>query len=49
MGQKYGVEHIVKILKKVQTDFCRYYLGVNSSVNNRMVLGECGRVPLSYL
>ena len=37
-----------KDIEKVPTDFCRYYLGVNSSVNNVMVLWECGRVPLSY-
>ena len=38
-----------KDIEKVQTDFCRYYLGVNSSVNMCMVLGECERVPLSYI
>ena len=44
MGQKYS-----KDIEKVQTDLCRYNLGVNSSVNKCMVLGECGRVPLSYI
>ena len=28
-------------IEKVQIDFCRYFLGVNQSVNNCMVLGEC--------
>ena len=35
--------------EKNQTELCRYYLGVNSSVNKCMVLGECGRVSLSYI
>ena len=33
-------------IKKVQIDFCRYFLGINHSVNNCIVLGECGRCPL---
>jgi len=33
-------------IEQIQLQFCKYYLGVNSSVNNSMVLGECGRLPL---
>lgn len=33
-------------IEKVQVDFCKYFLGVNSSVNNSVALGECGRLPL---
>ena len=32
-------------IEKVQSDFCNYFLGVNSSVNNYVALGECGRLP----
>ena len=33
-------------IEKVQIDFRRYFLGINHSVNNCMVLGECGQYPL---
>ena len=33
-------------IERVQIDFCRYFLGVNTSVNNSVILGECGRLPL---
>ena len=33
-------------IEKVHVDFCKYFLGVNSSVNNSVALGECWRIPL---
>ena len=33
-------------IEQVQIQFCKEYLGVNSSVNNVVALGECGRLPL---
>ena len=35
-----------KEIEKVQLEFCKYFLGVKSSVNNCVVLGECGRLTL---
>ena len=34
------------VIESVHNEFCRYFLGVNSSVNNVVALGECGRLPL---
>ena len=41
----YGIE-FSDILEKVQIECCKYFLGVNKSVNDSIVLGECGRLPL---
>ena len=41
----YGIE-FSDILEKVQIEYCKYFLGVNKSVNDSIVLGECGRLPL---
>ena len=34
------------VIEQVQTQFCREYLGLGSSTNNCMVLGESGRHPM---
>ena len=34
------------IIERSQIEFCRYILGLNSTTNTSMVLGECGRLPL---
>ena len=41
----WGITECNKI-EKVQLEFCKYFLGVKSSVNNCVALGECGRLPL---
>ena len=41
----WGNEHS-NVIESVHNEFCRYFLGVNSSVNNAVALGECGRLPL---
>ena len=33
-------------LESIKTENCQKFLGVNDLVNNCMVLGECGRMPL---
>ena len=35
------------IIESVQAGFCKRFLGINSSTNNCMALGECGRLPLN--
>ena len=42
-GHTYSVD-----IEKIQINFCKKYLKFNSSANNDIVLGECGRLPLSY-
>ena len=37
------------IIENVQLKFCREFLGVNHSVNNCIVLYECGRLPLCVI
>ena len=34
------------VIEQVQNQFCKEFIGVNSTVNNSMALGECGRLPL---
>ena len=34
------------VFESVHSEFCRYFLGVNSSVNNAVALGECKRLLL---
>lgn len=41
----YGTE-ACHILERVQIQYCKHFLGVNSYVNNSVALGECGRLPL---
>lgn len=36
-----------KCVEQIQTKFCKNFLGINSSVNDAMALGECGRFPLA--
>ena len=48
-GAEIWVHAYYKDIEKVLTEFCWYYLGVNSSVYNCMVLGACGRVIPSVL
>jgi len=33
-------------IEQVQVKFCNEFLGVNTTTNDCMVLGECGRLPL---
>ena len=40
-----GFEY-AQVIEQVQIQFCKQFLGVNSSVNNSVALGECGRLPL---
>lgn len=44
-SEVWGVEYS-SVIESVHFEFCRYFLGVNSSVNNSVALGECGRLPL---
>ena len=41
----FGTE-ISEQLEKVQISYCKEFLGINKSVNDCMVLGECGKLPL---
>ena len=41
----WGTENC-EIIESVQSEFCKKFVGVNSSVNNAVALGECGRLPL---
>ena len=48
----YGAEiwgtEIADEIEQIQLNFCKDFLGLrNTTVNNCMVLGECGRLPLS--
>ena len=45
-SQIWGYEYC-ELIVSVHINFCKKLLGLNSSVNNCMVLGECGRYPLS--
>ena len=38
-----------EVTEKIQVEFCKYFMGVNSTVNNSMVLGDCGRLPLCVI
>ena len=44
-GEIWGVDYI-EAVERVQIQFCKDFLGVRSSTNDCMVLGECGRLPL---
>ena len=44
----WGFEYASRI-EQVQIQFCKEFIGVNSSVNNSMALGECGRLPLCVI
>ena len=44
-SELWGFAHS-EIIERSHVEFCKYFLGVNSTVNNSMVLGECGRLPL---
>ena len=47
----YGAEiwgfEISDSIEQIRYKFCKDFLGLNSSSNNLMALGECGRYPLS--
>ena len=44
-SEVWGYEYS-SVIESVHYDFCKNFLGVNSSVNNVVALGECGRLPL---
>ena len=44
-SEDWGTEYST-IIESVHFTFCKYFLGVNSSVNNAVAIGECGRLPL---
>ena len=44
-SEVWGTEYS-SIIESVHFEFCRYFLGVNSSVNNAVAAGECGRLPM---
>ena len=44
-SEVWGYEYS-ETIERVQLKFCRYLLGVNSSVSRHAILGECGRLPL---
>ena len=44
-SEVWGYEYS-SLIESVHNDFCKNFLGVNSSVNNVVALGECGRLPL---
>ena len=42
-------EHIYsETLERVQMQYCRDFLGVNSALNKCVALGECGKLPLCF-
>ena len=43
-GNSYASE-----IESIQAQFCKDFLGVNSSVNDVIALGECGRLPLCII
>ena len=47
-SEVWGYEYS-SVIESVHNDFCKNFLGVNSSVNNVVALGECGRLPLCYI
>ena len=44
-SEVWGYEYS-SVIESVHNEFCKNFLGVNSSVNNVVALGECGRLPL---
>ena len=44
-SEVWGTEYS-DVIESVHFNFCKYFLGVNNSVNNAVVIGECGRLPL---
>ena len=44
-SEVWGTEYS-DVIESVQLNFCKYFLGVNNSVNNAVAIGECGRLPL---
>ena len=46
MGLRSGGTEYSDIIESVHFNFCKYFLGVNNSVNNAVAIGECGRLPL---
>ena len=45
-SEVWGYEYS-SVIESVHNDFCKKFLGVNSSVKNVVALGECGRPPQS--
>ena len=41
-GVKYSEE-----IEKVQSKFCKQYIGLKQNTNDAFVVGECGRLPLA--
>ena len=44
-SEVWGTEYS-DVKESVHFIFCKYFLGVNKSVNNAVAIGECGRLPL---
>ena len=44
-SEMWGYEYS-SIIESVHNEFCKYFLGVNSPVNNAVALEECGRLPI---
>ena len=44
----WGYEYC-KEIEKVQTMFCKQYIGVRQNTSDSLVLGECGRYPLAIV
>ena len=44
-SEVWGTEYS-DVIESVHFNFCKYFLGVNNSVNNAVAIGECGRLPL---
>ena len=34
------------VIESVNFSFCKYFLGINNSVNNAVAIGECGCLPI---
>ena len=47
-SEVWGTEYST-IIESVHFTFCKYFLGVNSSVNNAVAIGECGRLPVYFI
>ena len=44
-SEVWGTEYS-DVIEAVHFIFCKYFLGVNNSVNNVVAIGEYGRLPL---
>ena len=46
-GSEIGGYEYTKCIEKIQSKACKGLLGLISTINDSMVLGECGRLPVA--